>query len=1077
MLWSSIIRPWKSCARVARGAALTALLGALPAMANEPIYLARPDDNAAISIAADHAEHWQQGSYDVWHIAGHCHVRQGTTDIGGPEAVLWVDQHAEPQRPDQPTKPNLPLKVIAYFEGTKSELVTLANSSAAAAAKDASAGELRSPEWFGRLISRRPLEMRFPAATDSPAEKPPIVARGLAHFGPQPYVANQPVQPVEQAQFTQTVPAPAPLVPQGSSYRKVQIFSRSDIGYHIETLRSPEGESVVTLSGGVNIVIQGLSVQGLPAAFGPLGDVDIEADRVVLWGLENDAGGLGPTPGKPLTQQNEKPLEIYMEGNIIFRQGDRTVYATRMFYDVRRQLGIILDAELLMPPPNLKGTQYQGLIRLKAASLKQLDQSRFVAQDGFVTTSRLAEPSYDLAGRTITFTDTQQPVLDPTTGQPVVDPRTGQPAFAHENLLQSESNFVYVSGVPVFYWPSFTTNLERPTYYIDNFRIRNDSVFGFQVLTELDMFQLLGYNNPPAGVRWDLNLDFLSQRGLGFGTNTEYDRDSFFGIPGPTSGRADAWFINDGGHDNLGADRRDIVPEAKFRGRAFWNHREKFADGLLQDWTLQGEVGWISDRTFLEEYYENEWDNNKDQITGVRLKRLLDNQTFSIEANGRINDFFTQTQWLPRFDHYWLGEPLLDDQLTWYEHSSAAYANIGIASIPTNLQLKSEWSLLPWEHDSAGNAISGQGERFITRQELDLPLDFAPFKVVPYAIGELGHWGQDINGNDIDRAWYQAGVRASIPFWAVDPNVHDALFNLNGLAHKVVFDAEASFSEANRDLTQFPLYDELDDDSIEEFRRRLFFAPFGGGLLPNFYKFGGLPPSLSFIDPKFDPRFYALRSGLQDSVSSPSSEIVDDLAAVRLGMHNRLQTKRGAPGEEHIVDWLTFDTNVTYFPDANRDNFGTDFGLADYDLRWHLGDRFTVLSDGEADFFGEGLKTAALGVQLTRPQTGNAYLGFRVIDGLINADIFTAAVNYRLGPKWIASASTSYDMGQGGNLSQTAAVSRIGESLIATIGGHIDESKGDVGFSFLLEPRFLPKTQTASRTGIEIPPVGVDGLE
>ena len=107
---------------------------------------------------------------------------------------------------------------------------------------------------------------------------------------------------------------------------------------------------------------------------------------------------------------------------------------------------------------------------------------------------------------------------------------------------------------------------------------------------------------------------------------------------------------------------------------------------------------------------------------------------------------------------------------------------------------------------------------------------------------------------------FQGGLRASIPFWAVDPNVHDTLFNLNGLAHKVVFDAEASFAEANRNLTQFPLYDELDDDSIEEFRRRLFYQPFGGGLVPNFYQLG--PPS--FIDPKFDPRFVALRSGIQD---------------------------------------------------------------------------------------------------------------------------------------------------------------------------------------------------------------------
>ena len=38
-----------------------------------------------------------------------------------------------------------------------------------------------------------------------------------------------------------------------------------------------------------------------------------------------------------------------MEGNIVFRQGDRTVYADRMFYDARRQIGTILNAELLTP--------------------------------------------------------------------------------------------------------------------------------------------------------------------------------------------------------------------------------------------------------------------------------------------------------------------------------------------------------------------------------------------------------------------------------------------------------------------------------------------------------------------------------------------------------------------------------------------------------------------------------------------------------------------------------------------------------------------------------------------------------
>ncbi|MEX2091482.1 MAG: organic solvent tolerance protein OstA, partial [Pirellulales bacterium] len=639
-----------------------------------------------------------------------------------------------------------------------------------------------------------------------------------------------------------------------------------------------------------------------------------------------------------------------------------------------------------------------------------------------------------------------------------------EPAYAHQYQVESQNNFLYVSGIPVFYWPTFATSLEKPNFYINNVRVRNDSIFGFQTLFEFDAFQLLG-REAPRGVEWNLDLDYLSQRGLGFGTSVEYDRDSFFSLLGPTRGRADAWFINDDGLDNLGLGRRDVRPEETFRGRTFWNHRQKLVGGWLDDWTVQGEVGWLSDRTFLEEYYENEWDNNKDQLTGVRLKRVFDNESLSIEANGRLNDFFTQTQWLPRGDFYWLGESLFDDQTTLYSHTSAAYANIGIATPPTNPTLLSQWTLLPWEVDSLGNPTNAKGERFVTRNEIDYPFDVAPVKVVPYAMGEFGHWGADLEGNDIQRLWGQLGVRASVPFWAVDPTIRDPLFNLNGLAHKVVFDAEASYAGADQSFTEFPLYDEIDDDSVEEFRRRLFFAPVGS------------PALAGQFDPKFDPRFWAIRSGIQDDVSATSMELVDDLAAVRFGMRHRLQTKRGAAGEERIVDWMTFDSNATWFPDPNRDNFGQDIGLIDYDWRWHLGDRFSILSDGAADTFGNGFKTVSLGGLINRPMVGNAYLGFRAMDGPFQANLVIGSVNYRMSSKWIGSANGSIDLGNSGNIGQSFYVSRIGESLIATVGANYDQSKSDVGFSFMVEPRFLPKLNVTRRTGIEVPPPGAYGLE
>jgi hypothetical protein len=1045
--------------------AIAALWASSAAFALDAITLPQADPSAVISASASEASHWRQGAYDVWHLRGDCRVTQGTNTIRSPEAVLWIDYANANAEADPETEEAAPTKVIVYVEGGRQQPVAL---DFAATPANASGNRLEAPSWFGRLMTDGNIDLHFPKSERTQESLPPIVGRGLKHFGPQQHTTQHPVHKappikdpnVAAAQFTQAVPPPSPLLPTGAApFRKVRIGQRSDLGYQLKTLQTPDGEYVGVLSGGVNIIIEGLSVEGMPTSLGPLGTVDIEADRIVAWGLPLGSGGAETTQG------SEQPLEIYMEGNIVFRQGDRVVYADRMFYDARRQIGTILNAELIAPPPAVAGYQYQGLVRLRAAAVRQLDASRFVAQDAMLTTSRLEDPAYSFESKSITFTDQPHPIVDPYTGMAGVDPMTGEPAYVHTYQVESQQNFLYVSGVPVLYWPTFATSLDKPTFYVNNVRVRNDSIFGFQTLFEFDAFQLFGYQDAPKGVEWTLDLDYLSKRGLGFGTGVDYDRDSFFALSGPTRGRLDAWFINDDGRDNLGLDRRDIVPEEKFRGRTFWNHRQKLAGGWLDDWTVQGEFGWLSDRTFLEQYYENEWNDNKDQLTGLRLKRIFDNQSWGIEGNGRLNDFFTQTQWLPRGDFYWLGESLFGDTTTLYSHTSAAYANIGIATPPSNPTLLSQWTLLPWEVDNLGNPTDATGERFITRNEIDYPVDFDPFKIVPYAMGEFGHWGADLQGDDIQRLWGQVGVRASVPFWAVDPTIRDQLFNLNGLAHKVVFDAEASYADADQSIDEFPLYDELDDDSVEEFRRRLFFPPIGSSALAGQF------------DPKFDPRNWALRSGMQDDVSASAMEIADDLAAVRVGMRHRLQTKRGAPGEERIVDWVTLDSNATWFPDPNRDNFGQDIGLIDYDFRWHVGDRFSILSDGAADTFGNGFKTVSLGGMLNRPQIGNAYLGFRSMDGPFQANVVIGSLNYRMSTKWIGSASGSIDLGNSGNIGQSFYISRVGESLIATLGTSYDQSKDNIGLSFLIEPRFLPNLNVTRRTGIEVPPPGVNGLE
>lgn len=1013
------------------------------------VYLPRPMGDPAIAVEAGFASRWQEGSYQVWHLTGGCTFSQDDNRVTADEAIVWVETPTD----------NKIGKVIVYAEATLSPAVRLTHRG-----PTGDTSQQLTKNWFGRWTTQSGVAWQVRAQRQAPAALPAIHARGLVHFRASPAPGGAAIQ---LAQFQQAAPAPGPAIADQPAVRRVRTFPRSDIGYQLDSRLLASGESATTISGGVQIIIEGLTVEGLPDALGPVDQLDLQTDRAVVWSTGSLGSGV-------LEQRGDAPLEIYMEGNIVFRQGDRIVYADRMYYDARRKVGTIINAELLTPLPENNEFDYPGLVRLKAGVIEQLDASRFVAYDALLTTSRLEVPSYHIGSQTITFENTQQPKINPLTGVQAIDPLTGEPRYTQASLAQSQNNFLYFANVPIFYWPTFATNLEQPSYYIDNLRLGNDRIFGFQALVDLDVFQLFGVTEPPRGVEWDASLDYLSERGFGYGTTVEYNRDSFSSILGPTSGLFDAWAISDNGQDNLGFGRRAITPEEDYRGRIFWNHRQKVADGLLAGWTTQAEVGWISDRTFLEQYYEQEWDDRKDQITGVRLKRLFDNRSLSIEASGQLNDFFTQTQWLPRLDYYVLGQNLANDSLTWHSHTTAAYANQNIASTPTNAQLASQFALLPWEQDSAGNRVNPEGERLISRNELALPLNFEPFKIVPYTVGELGHWGSDLNGNDIQRAYVQAGVRASIPFWTVNPRIQDPVFNLNGLAHKVVFDMEASWTESNRNFDEFPLYDELDDDVFDDIRRRLFFPPFGGELAGTFFDPAASPTT---IDGKFDPRRYLLRSNTQGQVTSPGMEVVDDLSLVRLGMRHRLQTKRGLPGRQHLVDWIEFDSNVSLYPSSGRDNFGSTLGLADYDFRWHLGDRFTVLSDGAADFFGDGLRTVSAGMLINRPSRGNVYLGYRTLRGPFTADVLTATVNYRMGPKWLASASAVVDFSEAGNIGQSVTFSRIGESLIFSFGMNLDESKDNVGVNFLLEPRFLPSLSLTRRTGIDIPAVGAGGLE
>ncbi len=1046
-----------------------------PTASAQEITFARPDIESSISVSSTDATRFRTGAYETLHLRGEVKIQQQQLSISANEAILWVEV---PDVLDQVDDRPKAYKVIVYLEGGVAIDLSMSDENSLPGQRP---DRIVDEVWLGRLYTASTVDLSINARDLGSDPRPSIFTRaqlalenGLATsvaqtqfqtgaanpqigqgqfvVSPQTGVVQQVVPgiPVSQGTFSepnlsgiQGGPQPTPVVvnpnPSGTRVPQATINfaardSAADFNGTYQTNPNNPNEGYFIGTGGVRVTIDSEEIARLEQ-FRDDEDrqVVILADNVVVW--------------QSTLSDGSTRREAYLEGNVIFAKDRRVIYAKQMYYDANFQRGTILDAEVLTT-----AQQYQGLVRLKADVIQQVDENNLQAYGTAFTTSRIGVPRYWLQSESVGLNRRQTPRTDPLTGAPVFD-QSGVQAIDSEYFLEANSNRVYAGGIPVFAWPRYRTSLDDPGLYLKRFKIGNDNDFGTQVQTAWNLYKLLGFRKPPAGTSWVGLLDYLSERGVGFGSEFTYQRNSLFGVPGNVSGFYQGWFIDDKGNDFLGRGRRDIPPEKNPRGRILARHFHQLSPGHQ----LKAELGYISDRNFLEQYYEREWDTYKDATTGLWLQKNRGTQSFNLIADIQINDFFAQTSWLPRFDHFILGQPLARDKLVWHGHSHIGYGRLRAADPPEDPTQLATYVPLAWEADV-------DGLRAGTRQEIDLPVQLGPVKVVPYVLGDATFWQEDLSGNDLFRGYGQAGIKASLPFWRVDPTIQSVLWNVNGLAHKLSFDVDAYYADASQDLDELPLYDQVDDDAQEAFRREFAFNTFGI-LAP-----GNIPL-------KFDERYFALRSGMQGNVSAHSLEIADDLEVVTLGFRQRWQTKRGLPGQERIIDWITLDMETSFFPDPTRDNFGSTAGLFNYDFSWYVGDRLSVLSDGFLDFFEQGLRTASLGFEAGRPGVGTVYMGFRSIEGPISVNILTASAIYRMSEKWGIKGSSQYDFGEVGTIGNTLSLYYIGESFLWQLGLNADFARENFGFRFGFEPRFVPRSRLFNPGGVSVGPASARWLE
>lgn len=1039
------------------------------------------DPKYPISVFGGKATRHERGDTTVYVLEEGCRIYQGRFYAQGDRATLWVKtfevdgqamqqgiveisgscevRWAEDQRLNDSkwlgrlfSLFEIEVSAEAWLEGTGAQpslpesgpsSLEEAPSREPASVQPAIAWTQEDEDRYVRLVSQL---QSVPSASGNAAPAPMVLPN-------QMIIGNQqmggtvldggtmplPVAPAPLVLNNAPVPLPAPVAQSTTEVRaspqrigaKEFVFSgRGGVEPQLQiTPRPDRGDTVVTITRGIRLMFNDVAVQTSGGLF-DMGTVLIEADRCIIW--TSDINRLQSR------RVDDLPIELYLEGNIVFQQGSRKIYADRMYYNVQSEYGMILGAEVLTPAPG-----YEGIVRLKADVIQQRSRENFLANGAAMTSSRLGVPRYWLQADRIEMTDQRQSSNSGLLGLGILSPDSNQTRMK----AQARHNFVYLEGIPVLYWPILNTNVDTSSYFVSGVQYRQDQIFGSQALVDWNLYQILGID-AVDGTEWNLSTDYLSERGFAIGSDFSYTVPRFLG-GGPAQGSVDAWGLNDRGFDTLGSDRIALVPESRNRGRAIWSHRQI----LNPTGELWAEMGWLSDRNFLEMYYENDWDTLKDRSTALRYRNYFrESQMLDIWGQVRLNEFFTESQWLPRLDHHLLGYSL-GDVFTWYAHTQVGYADQKVASTPTAPQDAAKWINQPWE-------VPASGIQTATRQEISLPLQVWHSKWTPFLSGEAAYWGEDVNGESLTRLTGQAGLRTATPFWQVFSDVQSSLFNVNGLAHKVTYTTETWYAGSDRDLDLLPLYDPIDDNSQEHFRRRLIINTFGG-TLPQ----------------QFESRDFAARQGMQRYVSAVSPQIVADQMQSRIGLKQRLQTKRGAPGRERIADLVEFDVDGIFFYNPNRDNFGESVGGINYNFRYHIGDRFAVVSDGYYDLFEQGLQATSIGSVLSRPGRGELYVGYTDLSGPMSSQILNTNFNYRMNDKWAANGGTSIDFGPTGNRIQSLGFTRIGESFLLRLNIAYDLGRDNAMFTFAFEPRFFQFGGLGVVGGQLIPPPGLYGLE
>ena len=573
---------------------------------------------------------------------------------------------------------------------------------------------------------------------------------------------------------------------------------------------------------------------------------------------------------------------------------------------------------------------------------------------------------------------------------------------------------LYVGQTPVFWFPYLYHSLDKEQAF--TITPGYNSVWGGY---------LLGTYNFPLGENWDgkVRLDLLTDRGVGFGFESNWSSGK--AETDKSWGRFRAYGINDGqpSTNKTGLNREQVDP---LRYRVSFQDRTYLAEDLY----FTADVNRLSDARFLQDFEGGEFRRNPNPDNVVALTKWHENYAATLLARSNLNeDHFDGTERLPEISVEGKRSPIFSGPLFWENVTSAGFLKRNFA----------DDSLLA-DYDTF---------RADSFHQLTLPRTFGGWlSFVPRVGARLTYYGDTgqfqsvntVNGPRrvlrteaaVLRPAFNAGFESSFKFSREFESVQSRMLGLESLRHVVQPYVNFSYNYSGEDPAGILQFDRL-NPSTE------------------------LPP-IDF------PQFNSIDS-------------IDTWTILRLGVRNRLQTKRNGA----TLNWLEMDT----FFDVNLDrpDFGGTFTSDEGNfsnvinrLRWNPLPWVYLTLDAQLPLFDKGFTQVNTQLGFMLNSSVQLSIGHRYISDSVSfadSSLLNLGGYFRLNDHWGVSVRELYEVQDNILETQRYELHRDLSSWIASLGFVVRDNRGVNDYGLVLT--FTLKDIPGVRLPVSLDPEDLTG--